>query len=95
MAHLEPKKKDPFQRPMPTNPGPVHMEGDTEDLQSWEIEKLLNKRTRTRRGKKIVQYQVRWLGWGPEWDQWYDLDELGNAKELVEEYERMHDKKTM
>jgi hypothetical protein len=40
-----------------------------------------------------VQYQVRWLGWGPEWDQWYDLDKLGNAKELVEEYERMHDKK--
>ena len=93
VAHLEPKKKDPFQRPMPTNPGPVHMEGDTEDLQSWEIEKLLNKRTRTRKGKKIVQYQVRWLGWGPEWDQWYDLDKLDNAKELVEEYEHLHDKK--
>ena len=30
---------------------------------------------------------IRWKGYGPEFDQWYNVKDLENAMELVEEYE--------
>jgi hypothetical protein len=68
IAHLEPvpKKKDPYERPRPDHPDSVYVEGDTEYQKSWEIEKILDKRT-SPTGR--IRYLVRWKGYGPEDDQ--------------------------
>ena len=90
IAHLEPASRqcdDPYDRPRPDHPEPVHVEGDTETMKSWELEAILSRRTTIRREEQIIQYLVRWKGYGPEWDTWMDLDELENAKELVKEFE--------
>ena len=64
------------------------VDGDTDDYKSFEIERLLDKRT-VRRGRGLsVQYLVRWKGYGPESDSWYTSKDLGDAKQLVEDYER-------
>lgn len=42
--------------------------------------------TRKGWGKPRVQYLVRWKGYEPEWDEWYTEDDLGNAKQLIEDY---------
>ena len=87
--HLEPAAsgEDPFSRPRPDLPGPVHVEGDTEYSKSYEIERLLDKRV-TPTGR--VKYLLRWKGWGPEYDEWRSLKQLQNAQELVAEYEAGH-----
>ena len=90
VAHLEPAKDDAFNRPQPEHAEPIHVEGDTEKSESFEVEALLNKRER-RVGRKIVtEYLVRWLGYGPEYDAWYSLSALDKCDELIKEYEEYH-----
>ena len=61
-------------------PKPVIIEGEEE----FEMEKIINKRTV--RGKE--KFLVRWKGYMAEEDTWESRENLENAKELVEEFER-------
>jgi len=61
-------------------PKPVIIEGEEE----FKVEKILNKRTI--RGKE--KFLVRWKGYMTEEDTWENRENLENAKELVEEFER-------
>jgi hypothetical protein len=54
----------------------------------YEIERLLNKRTVRRGTGYSTEYLVRWLGYGPEWDRWYNVKDHGNAKDLIADYEK-------
>jgi len=62
----------------------VIIEGEVE----FEVEKILNKRT-VRRKEKFL---VRWKGYMVEEDTWENRENLGNAEELVEEFEREYGK---
>ena len=97
VEHIEPvpKGKDPYSRP--TDDGkdvePVIQEGDTEEWKSWEIEKLVDKRTiRYGKGKSETEYLVQWKGFGPAYNEWYPVRLLQNAKELMAEYDAEHPK---
>jgi len=61
-------------------PAPVIIEGEEE----WEVEQILNKRKV--RGKD--KYLVRWKGFTAESNTWEGRENLENAKEAVEEFER-------
>ena len=61
-------------------PKPVIIKGEEE----FEVEKILNKRTI--RGKE--KFLVQWKGYMAEKDIWENRENLKNAKELVEEFER-------
>lgn len=92
IAQIEPAPnpaEDPYERPRPDHPPPVEgTPGDTNELRSWELERTLNKRT-VKKGRGLsIQYLVRWKGYGPEYDRWYSLKDLTNAKELIEDYEK-------
>jgi len=63
-----------------TSPKPVIIEGEEE----FEVEKILNKQVV--RGKE--KFLVRWKEYTVEEDTWEERENLGNAKELVEEFER-------
>jgi len=65
-----------------TPPKPVIIEGEKE----FEVEKILNKRVVW--GKE--KFLVRWKGYTAEEDTWENRENLGNAKELVEEFERKY-----
>ena len=65
-----------------TLPKPVIIEGE----EKFEVEKILNKRMI--RGKK--KFLVRWKGYTMEEDTWENRENLENAKELVEEFERIY-----
>jgi hypothetical protein len=82
-----PPGEDPYKRPFNDHPPPVEDDrGINEEWKSFSIEKLLDRRLRRYgRGKKIIEYLVKWTGYGPEFN---GEDLLGNAVELMLEYER-------
>ena len=92
VAQLEPAstEPDPYERPQPDHPDTVIVDGDTDNWKSYEIERLIDKRLRKYGRKTIIEYLVRWKGYGSEFDQWYGIDLLDNAAELVDDYERNH-----
>ena len=57
-------------------------------VEEFEIEKILNKRI-VREKEKFL---VRWKGYMAEEDTWENRENLENAKELVEEFEREYRK---
>ena len=67
-----------------TRPKPVIIEGEEE----FEVEKILNKQVVQGKEKFLVQ----WKGYTAEEDTWENRENLGNAKELVEEFEREYGK---
>lgn len=89
VAQLEPApppSEDLFHRPFPNHPPLVFVEGDTDAAKSFEVERLLNKRTVQRGRGRSTKYLVRWKGYEPEWDRWYNVKDLDNAKDLVSDY---------
>ena len=73
ISHLEPADNpdgDLFKRPVPEQPEAIYVEGDTATRQSYELERLLDRRQRRIRGKEVVEYLVRWKGYGAEHDKW-------------------------
>ncbi len=88
VAQLEPapQEKNPWQQPVPDHPGPVETDRDTAESQ-YKIEKIVRTRQRKTRAGYKTQYLVRWLGWGPEWDEWINTEDMNQAQELIQEFE--------
>jgi len=78
--------KPQVERQKKTPPKPVIIERKEE----FEVEKILNKRMV--RGKD--KFLVWWKGYTAEEDTWENRENLGNAKELVEEFEREYGEET-
>ena len=53
----------------------------------YVVEKLLGRRT----SQGQTQYLVKWLGYGPEHDVWYDITNLDLAQDLVNKYNQDHE----
>ena len=82
VVQLEPgKQQDPYgrQNTMPT----PEVEEDGAVRDRYEIEVLLEKRMHY--GKP--QYLVKWKNCGNEHNVWYNVENLSEARELIEEYE--------
>ncbi len=62
--------------------------------EEFEIEEVLDSRPRTIRGRKgqksrkATDYFVKWKGWTREHNSWVRDQEMGNAQEVIEEYEQ-------
>jgi len=56
---------------------PIEIEG----VKEWEIEKILKRKIRG-----VDKYLVRWKGFTAEHDTWERKEDLGNAREMLEEF---------
>jgi hypothetical protein len=66
-----------------------HEEPAPEEDGSYEVESLIKKKRIVRGRKYVLQYLVRWKGYGPENDEWIDRSELQrNATEILMEFEK-------
>ena len=87
IAHLERYNRSPDEfgdRPI------KHMSrGDFNDLPEYEIEKIVSEKIRKApRGRKIMLYKVRWVGYGPEYDEWLTKKRLRNAPMILRDWEK-------
>ena len=55
-----------------------------EEVEEWEIERILNKR----KVRGVIKYLVQWKGFIGENESWEKEEDLENAKELVVEFKR-------
>jgi len=55
-----------------------------EEVEEWEVEKVLNKK----KMRGVEKYLIRWKGFTAEGDTWERKENLKNAEELIEEFER-------
>ena len=63
---------------------------ESRDSDSYEVERIVDRKIVSKGGKKVAMYKVRWLGWGPDDDQWLTSDRL-NCPDLVAEFEKAID----
>src|SRR5690606_2159241 len=68
-----------------SKPPPVVIEIDS-DEHEWEAERLLD--FKVKKGKD--HYLVRWKGYGKNEDTWEPVGNLGNAKELIEDFHKVY-----
>jgi hypothetical protein len=61
----------------------VYMKENTENVKSFEMKRLINKRNIARE----IEYLLRWKDYDSEWNEWRNLDELQNFLDLIEDYE--------
>ncbi len=76
MAQLEPApplSPDLFQQLHPDYPLSVFVEEDTDFSQSFEVKRLINRRIIKMSRGTLTLYLVCWVGYVPEFDQWYSL----------------------
>jgi len=59
---------------------PVEVEG----VKEWEVEKILNKK----KMRGVEKYLIRWKGFTVKGDTWERRENLKNAEELIEEFEK-------
>ena len=64
----------------------VEMKNDTFDNQFYEVEKLVDKRTRKYNRTNVTQYLVRWLNYESKYDKWKNLVALENSMKLMKKY---------
>jgi len=57
---------------------------EVEGVEEWEVEKILNKK----KIRGVVKYLIWWKGFTAEGDTWERRENLKNAEELIEEFER-------
>jgi hypothetical protein len=75
--------KDSYDRSRST-----HSSSVTDTQNEYEIERLLNKKIVRRKHEYFTEYLIRWKEYESEFDKWYNVKNLENAKKLVSDYEK-------
>jgi hypothetical protein len=66
----------------------THSSSVTDTQNEYEIKRLLNKRTVKRDHEYFTKYLVCWKRYESEFDRWYNIKNLVNAKKLIADYEK-------
>ncbi|XP_077502839.1 uncharacterized protein LOC144113569 isoform X2 [Amblyomma americanum] len=56
-------------------------------MNAFEVERILDRRTRRKGRRKILEYRIRWQNFGPSEDTWEPRENLRGCPELLREFE--------
>jgi hypothetical protein len=88
VTQLEPASDDSYKRRRLDHLDFVFVKEDIETNKFYEIERILNKRTRQYEKIKVNQYLIRWKKYESEFDEWKNLSELKHCIDLMKDFER-------
>ena len=83
IAHLENYKGDPNQE----RPRKHLLRKDFLEEPEHEVEAILDEKWVKRHHRKLKQYLVKFLGYGPEWNEWLSKQALANAPDILKDWE--------
>jgi hypothetical protein len=66
----------------------THSSSMIDTQNQYEIERLINKRVIRRDHDYFTEYLIRWLRYESKYDRWYNIKNLQNAKNLINDYEK-------
>lgn len=89
IAHLSPMPAgdDPFQRALPSLPEIIEVDGDSDEWKSYELDRILDKRFTKYHQRDNLEYLVKFKGLGNEHNDWYPIELLQNAMDMVRSFE--------
>ncbi|QRV94990.1 Retrovirus-related Pol polyprotein from transposon [Ceratobasidium sp. AG-Ba] len=61
--------------------------GLEEDNDVYEVEKIVDEGWQKKGRRKVHIYRIRWVGYGPEEDQWITANKLRNAPDVLKDWE--------
>lgn len=85
LESIEVSNKNSFQR-ISLSADSVFVEEDTKTIKSYEIERIIIKRTNKR---KETKYLIRWSEYDSEHDFWRSISKMRNVMNLINDYENM------
>ena len=100
MLEPAPKGEDPYRRPREEGQAPVFDHEEPAIKDRYEIQRLADRRTSRPpgRGSKdkedVIEYLVKWKGWGKAHNVWYKVEDLENAKDLIHDYDSKYGKRS-
>ncbi|KAG8903991.1 hypothetical protein FRC01_008900 [Tulasnella sp. 417] len=90
IAHLQPYRVSP---PEFGERSRKHLNReDFEELPEYEVERIMDEKwedlpaRKGRRSRRIKRYLTRFVGYGPEWDEWLTSQDLRNAPAVMREW---------
>jgi hypothetical protein len=84
IAHLEKyNESDPILGKRPNKPP----ERKDKAKPEWEVEKIIEERTRKKGRRLIKEYKIRWVGFSPSEDEWVPIGFLKNAQDRLRSWE--------
>lgn len=87
ITHLEPYLESPEEYGI--RPKKSLSWEDFDQLPEFEVEKIIDEKfSRTRKGKRQRLFLTRFVGYGPEFDEWLSKSHLKNTPEVLREWEK-------
>ena len=80
-------ESDSYDRLRSNNPPSIYVEENIDNVKSYEMKRILNKRTIKRDREQFIEYLIRWKNYDPEFDRWYNVKEFDNANDLIKKYD--------
>ena len=78
---------DFFKRFRSDHSNSIFVEKDIDIAKSYELKRILNKRTIKREREQSIEYLIKWKDYDSKFDKWMNIKDFQNVKELIEEYE--------
>ena len=90
IAHLESYKRSP--EALGDRPIKSLARDDFNVLPEYEVDKIVSERLRKRGNRRIRMFKTRFIGYGPEADEWLTANQLRNAPDVLRDWERRADR---
>ena len=84
IAHLETYHSDNLH---PDRPKKHLNRKDFSDNPEFEVDRILDQKWVKKGKRRLKKYKVRFIGYGPEWDEWLSRQALTNAPDKIKEWE--------
>ena len=80
-------ESDSYDRFRSNNLSSIYVEENIDNVKSYEMKKIFNKKTIKRDREQFIKYFIRWKNYDLEFDRWYNIKEFDNVNDLVKKYD--------
>ena len=77
-----------YQRSRSNNSKAIETKNNIFQYKSFEVNRIVSKKTRKYKSKKITQYLLKWKKYKTEHDKWKNIIKLRNCFDLIKKYEK-------